>query len=154
MLVINKDSWHFNLLLDGPQENAIRKSNNGSLTLCWYFWQVVFGLLAWVGIIALACFIIAAIGFAVYAIGYIWYFLVAYGLFDVMSFDVDALNASMATNWLLALPALAYYLAMNLIYGVKWLNGTLKERPKKQPNIVTEYVKAKKQRICPMMRIE
>jgi hypothetical protein len=92
--------------------------------------------------------ICSAAGFFLYTIGYVWYFTIAYGMFDVMTFDINAIESSIVLH-VLGLACAFFYYSINF---VQWLYRIA--RPKKQPNILTEYVKAKKQRICPMIRIE
>ena len=152
MLTINRNSWHFKLLSRKRKIIASNRSDTGSLSLCTYFWMVMTELLIYARDIILFTAICYVAGFLLYIIGYVWYFTIAYGMFDVMTFDINAIELSIALHVLglaYALTCAFFYYSINF---VQWLYRI--ERPKKQPNILTEYVKAKKQRICPMIRIE
>lgn len=96
---------------------------------------------------------IAAAGIAVaivmglYLVFYVWYFMVA-GLFGVGSFDLAALELSLGIH--------GFFLATWVVsVALRFKNKIEKrQREDQSQNLFVEYVKAKKQKICPIIEFE
>ena len=138
---INRKSWHYrmNCYMDG--EGSVRKWDN----LCSYFWKTVFnvilkivmwGLLTGVGIVAL---------FVFYTMGG-----------DVVSKFIDLSDYAMINvviiNMITGLMLFAAVIAcvVVLMLSIFVLPKAIKDST--SDNLVTQYIKAKKQKYCP--RIE
>jgi len=138
MITINKESWHYKLVKFGT-DKEYDISNN----LCIYFWQCVRGFLFGVLAIALTLLFIWGLGFALTApfrsllphetiVACI--FCVAYGL---LFFKVA--GDSVSTD---------HWLAIDVFAKLK------REEKERKPSIIKEYLKAKKQKICPTLTFE
>ena len=49
-----------------------------------------------------------------YIIGYVWYFTIAYGMFDVMTFDINDIELSIALH-VLGLACAFFYYSVNCV---------------------------------------
>lgn len=161
---INRSSWHFKLLdkLDFKISRRL-KYEDEVVTLCQYFWNVVAGV------------IIGA------TIGFIIAFLVLGSLF-ILSSILTGLVVFFGASWLPVLEydsfmfgqhsvglALSFFLSVAFIWQTaidqvkegkivpQWLKPSKQEITPKQetkPNILFEYVKAKKNKFCPVVKLE
>lgn len=162
---INKSSWHFKLLdkLDFKVARLLRYEDS-VVTLCQYFWNVVAGV------------IIGA------TIGFIIAFLVLGSLF-ILSSILTGLVVFFGASWLPVLEydsfmfgqhivglALSFLLSVAFIWQTAidqvkaglivpdWMKFSkqVATTPKQEtkPNILFEYVKAKKNKFCPVVKLE
>lgn len=130
---INKNSWHYRVL-GHPFKSDLRYTNVG---ICKYFWMVVGSLLGWcgAGVLALAI-VVTFVGWIPVGIGWL------------------------ITGNLLSLEFFALSFGATTAVFLVWVGFTLKDlikgklrNRKKRPNILFEYVKAKKQRVCPLVEV-
>lgn len=137
---VSRDSWHYKILMD---EHKL-KTRNG-VSLCLYFWMVVFNIFAWclIGVLApaVACVFLGI----VYLTGYVWYFMVA-GWFGVGSFDTNAIEMSFIIN--------SIFLVIWIFSMFVRYNNKEKDKQKSSDNLFVEYVKAKKRKVCPLIEVE
>lgn len=137
---VSSDSWHYKILMTEHQ----RKVRYGT-SLCVYFWMVVFSIFAW-SVVGTFAAIFAAIGlFAIYATGYVWYFLIG-GMFGVETFDADLIEFSFVLNGI--------FVATWILSMVLRKRDEMKNNRVSFDNLFFEYVRAKKQRICPLIEFE
>lgn len=146
---INTNSWHFKVLSERDRTKILTA---GGDSLCLYFWRVMFGVLMHVVALMLLAVAAVVVLFFLCATGYIYYFTIAYGLFDVMSFNQDALNASIALNVIGVSIAFVYLLMTNISECIRWLKARV--RTKKEPTLFGSYIRAKKQRVCPYLEVK
>src|SRR5690554_388462 len=146
---INTNSWHFKVLSERDRTKILIA---GGDSLCLYFWRVMFGVLMHVTALALLVAAAVVISFFVYATGYIYYFTIAYGVFDVMSFDQGMLDSSLVFNVLGVFVASVYLIVVNTIEGIRKFKG--RARTEKEPTLLGSYIRAKKQRVCPYLEVK
>jgi len=137
-MVINKNSWHYKLV-----EFGVNSKYDISNNLCVYFWQSVRGFLLSIVALALVCLLVCAICF-----------MLAAPFMPLMV--VEALFALIA--WII-LGFVIRSLFLETISKDHCLMidvfAKLKSKEKEgKPNIVKEYLKAKKQKICPTLTFE
>lgn len=136
---ISKDSWHF---------KAARFAYSwidwqSNIGLCNYFWMVVFGIFkimftgVWIAVLAVA----GVLGL-LYPIIQIWT-----GVTPVLSLCLVAYLILFMTLW---------SSRENLPAPLQKEIILFDRRDKKEmtPNLLTEYIKAKKQKICPILEIQ
>lgn len=130
---INEKSWHFRLLQQTCYSKARRYQNNGG-SLCGYFWSVVWELVC---LASMAFLMLGALWIFVYQpISYIW------------APDDDKFVIVMIWAILLGVGAASFV-------GV-YIHKKLPKKDKnktKEPNILVEYIRAKKQKFCPIIEI-
>lgn len=161
---INKSSWHFKLL-DKMDFRVARqlKYEDSNVTLCQYFWNVVGAILKGL------------------SIGWIIAFLVLGSLF-IASSIITGLVIFFGANWLPVVEYRGFMFAnhgvgllLSVLIGVSFIWQTAIDQvkaglivpnwmksskqvvtPKKEvkPNILFEYVKAKKNKFCPIVKLE
>lgn len=146
---INTNAWHFKIL---SEKDKSRILTAGDVSLCLYFWRVVFGTLMHIAAFGVLAAAAVVISFFVYATGYIYYFTIAYGVFDVMSFDRDMLDSSIALNVLGVFVVSTYLIVSHTIEVIRRFSGRV--RPEKEPTLIGSYIHAKKQRVCPYLEVE
>lgn len=131
---ISKKSWHYRFLR--AQRYAVPTS------LCPYFWAVVFEALKMlvIGAILIALAAIVAMILFVTPIGY---------MFDASWVTEKEMGASVAF-W-------AMIIIMATVEGTRRFYRRLRQKraaTPKEPNIVTAYIKARKEKICPTLEFE
>jgi len=138
MITINKKGWHYNLVKFGT-DKEYDISNN----LCIYFWQCVRGFL--LAVLA-AVMVVAAVG----------------GLIFTLSAPFMSLltgEAIVAFILCVMYGVFFYKVTIENISTEHWLATDVfakfrsKEKERK-PSIIKEYLKAKKQKICPTLTFE
>lgn len=146
---INTKSWHFRLIRNFDSKP---KSN-----LCGYFWQVVKYIILSVFIVSVGIILVSAFAFfSLYIIGLIaGSTLASVGIFPASFIDVPN-----TFNWrYVVLSIVIDAVIAAFIYGkhkydeyryekAEKSNGTEKST---KPNLLFEFVKAKKQKICPLI---
>ncbi len=127
---ISKSSWHYKLIKRYEEEPA----NN----LCVYFWQVVLGLL-------IPVFIIGAVSFIIFFI-----------ISDTLIFMSGVIGFILFVLFLVyvGLPLYDKYIEPFYNKYIKREPKPLKPKKDKKPNLTIEYLKAKKQKICPILEWE
>lgn len=131
---ISKKSWHYRFLK--AQRRAV------PVSLCPYFWAVVFEALKMlvIGASLLVIAMFVAMVLFVTPIGY---------MFDASWVTEKEIGASV-TFW-------AAIIIMTTVGGTRHFYRRLRQnRPvvHKESNIVTAYIKARKEKICPMLEFE
>lgn len=128
MFEVKKSSWHYKL-----QVEFFTKPGK---TLCSYFWKTVGG----VGLLLLFCLfiLVVLISMIVTAGGFIFFEEMPYGMIFAGGIF-----------WALAFATLINY----LIEDYDIYEKITKQKPYKQPSILTKYIKAKKQKVCPMIKV-
>ena len=137
---VSSDSWHYKILMTEHQQMVRRGTS-----LCVYFWLVVLSMFIWTFAAVASVGITAAIGMACYLVFYVWYFLVADLFFGVQSFDLQNLNLSLGIH--------AFMFGVwvfSVIFRFK--NKIVGREP--SDNLVIEYVRAKKRKVCPIIEFE
>lgn len=129
---ISTESWHY---------KAIDYLNwDHSNSLCFYFWQAVGASLAFVGFGVVLLFLLGIL----------------------LSFPgvIIASKYIVVHSWLyyftwVSLSALFWIAIMGAIVGfIKFVDFLSHRKPKESNNIVVSYIKAKKNKICPMIDFE
>lgn len=160
---IDRNSWHFKLL-DYWDFKVIRKlQRNESVTLCQYFWNVVGSILLTSGVTTMALLFVsmfvwltigAIIGLVIF-FGASWLPVIEYGgTLDAMS--TIGLGVYLIFGILHTLEVAKEQLREGRIIP-NWMKFSKQEAtPKKEtkPNILFEYVKAKKNKFCPVVKLE
>lgn len=136
---ISKDSWHYKMLTKDFWWSGKTHPYNISDSLCGYFWQVVFKTIGRTFNLIITPLVI--LGFALIApliqiVGYL-----STGYWDTGSIGQAALFFEAA---ILSVSA--------VVWTCFWLYEKVKYIKKPKPvNIFTEYVKAKHDKVCPML---
>lgn len=138
---ISKDSWHYKaltqklLLIDGKSKYQVSKS------LCGYFWQMVWRIASVFGIYAFALSPLvfwATLLLEIPDQGFLHVALTFFGVF------ASCFYAFFGIAWVCVV------LLENVINPLVD-KLSLRRHGDKQPNIFTEYVKAKKDKVCPVL---
>jgi len=147
---ISKTDWHYKVLRTTDQYKVNYRVHHRSLSLCNYFWFVVFGVMSWfwtgVGIL---CFY----GLALFLGGlvlYFWVYLIDFQILGSMldrPYEVNLIIISLFCNFVLFFGLSSDFIVKK--YKSFWSRKTTK--PKRKPSLIIEYIKAKKAKVCPVM---
>jgi hypothetical protein len=136
---ISKQSWHYKAnLWDYPHNN-----------LCQYFWQVALSIgvriVGW-GLLLLAGFI------CLFILSYP--FLIGFNVAEV-TFNMHMMISSIV-GWLISMTLVGYYIDYRYYDNrlVKYLKRRKKAKENKEPGLVGAYLKAKKEKICPVLEFK
>lgn len=152
---INKNSWHFKLL-DYFDHNVVWHLQRGdNVSLCNYFWNVIGALLKVLAIIGGGAVVTVVVGIILYALfGSLMYLLLPLTgpLFDYKLYEVG-------------LAVLIFALGITTVAGIcATIGGDMKIVPKylkpnktedsKPPSLFLSWLKAKKDKVCPLVKLE
>jgi hypothetical protein len=138
---ISKNTWHFGVVAD---DFFFMEGWYPSRSLCLYFWQVVMRLFFGMGLGLLAASPLAT---AIVSLT---------GTFDTAS-PLVKLYASfgviVSIFYGLILAGFIIYFG---VQGIKWVKSKIPRKHKepqepKEPSIIIEYIKAKKDKVCPIL---
>lgn len=142
---ISKDSWHYKMLTNRFMFLTGWYGFNISRSLCLYFWQVVFRFLSGVSVA------LAATGPIVLGLDIATGFIQTIGGLGLQTF----LNTWAALGIFTGLMAIAYAILIVLAFvaeGVDTISQRIPSREKKkEPSLLVSYVKAKKDKVCPVL---
>lgn len=152
---INKNSWHFKLLKHFYHEVVYDLSHGHNVTLCSYFWSVVGALLKVLAIIGGVTVVTAGVGIILYGFfGSLMYLLLPLTgpLFDYKLYEVG-------------LSVLIFALCITVVGGIMGaITGDMKVVPNylkhnkteynKPPSLFLSWLKAKKDKVCPLVKLE
>lgn len=139
-MIIKKNSWHFKLV-EKMNSNKAWEYQRFNTTLCEYMRTVFFSLLT-VFLTVILCLIMG-------------YFLVGAPIYTVVTGVLAPALEGSVLMWLLILFGV---LAAGCSKLVDWLMATYQEtcdfgKPK-QPGIISAYLKARKEKYCPIIKVE
>lgn len=117
-----------------------------STSLCKYVWQFIFSVIGALTMLLMG--LMAAFIFVGVPIGHI---LTATGIYDFGVQWKDAIGPYIIWGTVLAMGVGA--LTVRGIREYKWRNRH-KVKPEKEPNLFVEFVKAKKEKVCPIIKFE
>ena len=161
---INKSSWHFKLLNKmGFRVARQLKYEDSNVTLCQYFWNVVGAILMGLCIGWISTFLVLGSLFIAFSIvtglviffGASWLPIVEHGSFMFGSHAGGLIFSFLVGTAFVWQTALEQVKAGLIIPD--WMKfSKQKVTPKKEtkPNILFEYVKAKKNKFCPIVKLE
>lgn len=141
---VNKNSWHYKLLTGDIFGIQGVNSWNVSSSLCLYFWQVVFMLL-WKGVAL--------------------FFLTPFVINSLLILPLASIFGLITTGVIVqgdtGLTVLVMELIVIIVFVIVWaglsLYTFLKDKTdlaevvEKEPNLFVEYLKAKKNKLCPII---
>lgn len=131
---INEKSWHFRLVKFTSYQSARNIRDYGG-TLCEYFWLVVFAI--FLNIVKATGALFLAWLFIYNPVSYIW--------------------APDDSKLLLVFMWAFFFAASGIVFASIFIRDKLQSRTPinkvKQPSIVIEYLRAKKQKFCPVIKI-
>lgn len=131
---INEKSWHFRLVRFTTYQSARNISDYGG-TLCKYFWLVVYAIVVNIFKAAVVLFLVWL--FIYNPVSYIW--------------APDDSKLFLIFMWA------SFFVLVGIVFAVFFIRDKLRNRNRvhkvKQPNIVIEYLRAKKQKFCPVIKI-
>ena len=154
---VNKSSWHYKLM-DYFNFKIIRDLSYGeNVTLCRYFWNVVGSLLL---LLVATAAVIGGTGFLL-CVAFILLSPLSYLTQAYFGFGWDAMSKmGVAGIWFM-------WVLLPLLIGlVEAFKGNMKVFPSwmkikltppaasSKPNILVEYVKAKKNKFCPLIELD
>jgi hypothetical protein len=159
----SKNSWHYKLACHGNSSNLFESNTiRGQINLCPYVWMIIFGLLKLVlsGIV-ISLFLLSAAG-GIYAV-FSMLMLVFSGLTGIYLHDIVQEDLGM-----ISLVVTLTFTVLTFCGGVgEWFDNRMYFFPKyitkyfpkksetvikaKEPSIVVEWVKAKKNKVCPII---
>ncbi|MGL4521460.1 MAG: hypothetical protein ACRCWQ_02745 [Bacilli bacterium] len=152
-MVVDKESWHFKILRSGTNRY------NAPPTLCSYFWNMVAAVIKFEMLFVFAGLVIVVMGVSLAQVGY----LLCTNLFPSLVVE------SMWVRPFYMIPvALVIILCGFIVHkSLEWVESIKEERrmrkyreyreqrdnpqPPKQVSALTAFLKAKKQKICPMI---
>lgn len=132
---ISTNSWHYKVL-GWAFKCSVRHDNVG---ICKYFWMVVASLF-WYVILSLGAISAVAVFSG-------WIPILLWQWYTGVMVSQDFFEFSLAMFTVLSLGAGASLL---VVFGKPLLR---KRKRKEPPNILFEYVKAKKQKVCPLVEV-
>lgn len=143
---ISTNSWHYKMAYNVWDFFGKSLSNS----LCGYFWQVVFAPIVAIGctlIVSAICLLLATGAFYVSG-AMVGPALAHFGILPDTFLDKGPFNwRFVILSIIIDLIIVAYFLVKNYIKKHKKVKNTTK-----QSNIVIEFVKSKKQKICPLIK--
>lgn len=142
---VSKNAWHYKILSQ-QQKNNLRHNP----TLCDYFWKVVIAALGWVVVACVGVVFIGIALFIIYQVGYIYFFIV-FDYFGYTAFDGNTIHTSLITN--IAIVFL-WFLSILFRLGKKACEKGRYIKHTRQPTLIELYIKAKKQRYCPIIQFK
>lgn len=152
---INKNSWHFKLLDYFDHEVIFDLHYGNSVSLCKYFWNVIGALLKVLATIGGGVVVTIMAGIVLYAFfGSLMYLLLPLTgpLFDYKLYEVGV-------------TILTFALCVAVVGGIiGTVNGDMKLVPNylkrtkiaddKPPSLFLSWLKAKKDKVCPLVKLE
>lgn len=136
---INRNSWHY--------KRADSFTYIPSKSLCLYFWQVVWGIVFWWVITPVLAVVVAVLVFGCLPLAVGTFLL---DLIDYIKTGSKWLDAIRATG----LGYLFFLTFFALLAGFAYyrkVRSRQKLKFKKEENLFVSYIKAKKQKICPII---
>lgn len=149
---ISKDSWHYRTLTDGLFWLDGWVASN---SLCLYFWQVFFRLLMGFGIamVATSPLVFYIVGvMELYAPEHMALILLLLP-WVVCGLVVSVVGGVIVAMLCIGLVFYAIGSLLSWLWGVSPLNKYIK-KAENRPSIIVEYVKAKKDKVCPILEFE
>lgn len=162
---IKENSWHFKFHEKRRTQTHYRLYNNQAITLCSYFWSTVGVLL--LSLAQLVGWVIGAIGL-IFITGALIYLLVIVPLNSLLFIYTGIGYEHKLSNGLVIV--LVECIAAILVGIVTTLQGDMEVCPKwlklpkfdkdtkivenKTPNLLLEYMKAKKAKVCPLVQLK
>ena len=146
---VNENSWHYKMVTynDGPYTTL-------PMTVCGYFWAVVWAIVKRVGSILR---IVSVVSLFAFAIGSVFNFIFVgvqdgQGAFQLVSlvtgaFIIIVMTIGAVLGFIIFLIAGIHILILHMIACRKYP----KKKVDKKPNLVVEYLKAKKNKVCPLV---
>ena len=164
---ISKDSWHYRLndWVKGDSDTMwYLRNNTRPVSLCWYFWFTVFScLIAGIG----GLFYITG---AISAVFLVWALLLnpMISLFALLTgygygmAQIEHMYFGLSLGSLLAIVAgLLVWNEGGIKFAPDWMVNLFQRNPKPQPepkepepSLIWEFIKAKKQKICPVIELK
>jgi hypothetical protein len=138
---INKNTWHYKLLRDAPLLNPWTPSSS----LCVYFWQVVARILC----LTVASIVSVSLVTALFMI--ILSPVITLVVYFIGQVTNEGLNLWAFTGVVVIILLLLELLVHGLDTLVKYLRHRAYTAKPKAPNILTSYIKAKKEKVCPII---
>lgn len=139
---INTNSWHYKIAEDFGTNSWKSPSEN----FCAYFWQVVLGTIAVILICAGGLVLFCASCYTVFC-------TLLIPIYHVFT-NFNLIDSLYLLCWALALEIIIRknipitWKLHDILYYAPWHNLKAKDM---EPNILVEYLKAKKQKICPII---
>ena len=136
-MIVKKNSWHYSLV------NSIFVKPSKSL--CTYFWQIVGSILIYIMMVLTVVFMIAGlVGSSLFALWVIF----THG-FDI-AFNTDYRYMGIVG---IGMSMMIFTTVFGVWRGMMFVFGKIRKNETK-PNIATEYIKAKKEKVCPRITFE
>lgn len=135
---LNTKSWHFRYLSFTARARAREIEYRGNVSLCSYFWTIVFSMVVDT---AALCFI-AFMAIAVFMFMFV----------EPVLAIINGVLTEQALVGLVIWAALASLISWVLLS--KFIQSRSEKAVARKPNILVEYVKARKAKVCPIMYIE
>ena len=162
-MIISKSSWHYKL------NNWLRSSSNtmyylrygDNVSLCWYFWFTVGSIFQMFSVASITLFLSVCALFAA------WFMVInpIISLFALLTgygypfANIEAYPLGLFVAFLItAFSGFVLWKDGSIKFAPEWLSKHFKRstkpaKPVKQ-SLVAEYIKAKKQKICPLVKLE
>ena len=155
---INKNSWHYKLLEKNASDNYYDLLNGRTVTLCNYFWSVVGYMLKTVcGWFAIAMGAMAFTWLLVsMLLGVVTLFFATWLPVNEVIADISFIGIVM--NFVVIVTTVIHYGAYLIREGrivPNYLKFTKSEKVvEAKPNLLFDYLKAKKHKVCPLLELE
>lgn len=149
MMEISRKSWHYRVV------KAVYGYANQSL--CIYFWQVVSALVVHAFHILFILFIlfVAAFAFAFFAVPITWGIGELGWIEPVVPFEIAVVPIFVITVAVLAAALIIGINTTKYLYEeYRYKRNRKKKLVAKEPNLVVEYWRAKKQKVCPTLKFK
>ena len=163
---VKKNSWHYWLLDFTNSKLLNRLYRGGNVTLCKYFWSVVWAIL---NVIALSIGLILVLGYLGYGLygticGVMYLLSPWIGFYGIFNYDLGC-GLSFFVVGVGIIGGIIGYLSDKIDFAPEYLKRpfrklftkigeSIPESENKEPNLIVEAYKAHKSKFCPLIEIE
>lgn len=155
---VNKNSWHYKLMNYFNFDIIVDLRYGSNVTLCRYFWNVIGSIIALLGAITLGicATALASLVLMAFVIAPISYLTQSY-----LGFGWDTASEIGVVMIWICWVVLPFFVGLedaikgNMKVFPNWMKIKLPEpAPETKPNILVEYVKARKNKFCPLVELD
>lgn len=152
-MIIKKNSWHYRMNVWKRHEWRTQKAR----TLCGYFWFTVGTMLLTISVPFMAYLVLFILGGSMVHDMRVLVFIAE--LPTYWNFATYPLTGVVFICGILAICACLFLIFWAAVHTGAWVEKKLKSRPKKEktvrePGLLASYLKARKEKVCPIIKFE
>lgn len=163
-MIVSKNSWHFKLNKNwGGHDIRYTLSKGNKISLCEYFWETV---KSFVGLFAATIFMLGLCGAVLY--GLLAPFVLLFSSFTGIWWEIPDYYEIGAIVMIFTIILVPIFAVLATLFGPmkvfpkwfpvdKWLGQVIdksKEHTPEKVNIIVEWIKAKKSKVCPIIEFK